>query len=182
MSLIKKDEALQEQKWMELPREERSIGPNLSTEFDLTPYSRMGDDCSVVEVGVEETLQQGIDLRKFERTRQIEANGVKPVAPEPEPSQPLPSVPSESEPEEHSLGKVNDITYSEKGQLLRQIAARRGPWYGMPSAVKRSQTEKRMKAFHLRLTKRTGLDAASEQQNLLPPIPEEERLTASLLI
>lgn len=80
---------------MEVRQKEGSSGPNLSTDFDLTPYSRMGDGRSVVEVGVE-TLQQGIDLRKSEHTRQIEAKAVQPVAPILEPSQPLPSVPSES--------------------------------------------------------------------------------------
>lgn len=42
---------------MELPQGERSSGQNLPTDFDMTPYSRMGDDRSTVGVGLEETLQ-----------------------------------------------------------------------------------------------------------------------------
>ena len=86
----------------------------------------MGDDRSVEEVGVE-TLQQDIDSRKSEYARQIEAKGIQPVAPKPEHSQLLPSAPFESKPEEQPLGNVENITYSEKGQLLRAIAAGRGP-------------------------------------------------------
>ena len=66
---MKKDKTLKEQKWMELPQEEGNSGLDLPPDFDLTPYSRMGGDRSVVEVGVDETRQQSIDLRKSEYTR-----------------------------------------------------------------------------------------------------------------
>ena len=150
----------------------------------MTPYSRMGDDRSAVEDGIEETLQQAVDLRKSEYNRQLDAKGVKPCE-EPEPSQPLPSVPSESEPEEHPYGNVENITYAEKGQFLHEVAAGRGPWSGLPTAVKCKDTEKKMKDLHLRLSQQTGLDAAPKQQALfanqfLPRIPEEDKLIASL--
>ena len=50
----------------------------------------------------------------------------------------------------------------------------------MPTAEKGRETEKKMKGFHLRLSKRTGLVAAPKQQALLPPMPEENKLSAPL--
>lgn len=108
-------------------------------------------------------------MRKSEYNRQIEAKAVKSVAPKPEPYQPLPSVPSESEPEEHPPGNVENIAYAGKGQLLREVEAGIGPWFGMPTAEKRKGGRKEMKGFHLRSSKRTGLVDAPKQQALFPP-------------
>lgn len=125
---------LQEQKWMELPQAKRSSGPVLPPDFDMTPYSSMGDDRSTVEVGIKKSLQQTAGLRKSEYNRQLGAKEDNPHE-EPEPSQTLPHDCSESEPEEHSPGKVENITYAEEGQLSREAESGRGPWFGRQPAA-----------------------------------------------
>ena len=87
---------------MVFPQTDKSSGPVLPPDFDMTPYLRMDDDRSTVEVGIKELLLQAAGLRKSEYNRQL---GIKENNPheKPEPSQPLPHDCSESEPENTHL-------------------------------------------------------------------------------
>ena len=158
---------------MELPQAERSSGPDLPPDFDMTPYSRMGDDHSTDEVGIKESIQKAADLRKSEYRRQLDAKEDSPHE-EPDPSQPLPHDCSESEPEEQPPGNVENITYAEDGQLLREAESGRGPWFSRPQAAKGKKTENKMKDFQLRLSQRKLHEKPySIPDYLLPLIPQE---------